>query len=80
MNVLLTRARRGLIIIGNRKTLMSDKDSTWKKWVTWVENEELIVDSGKCIYVQYIAVENLTRSPLGVPCFVINRHVYTRHC
>ena len=64
MNVLLTRARRGLIVIGNKKTLMSNKDSTWKEWVTWVENEELTVDSGKCIYVQYIAVENLTRGAL----------------
>ena len=44
MNVLLTRARRGLIVIGNRNTL-AQKDSTWKKWIEWIEKEHLDVDS-----------------------------------
>jgi regulator of nonsense transcripts 1 len=46
MNVLLTRARRGLIVIGNSTTL-AQKDSTWKKWVEWMGKEKLILDSGK---------------------------------
>ena len=45
MNVLLTRARKGLIVIGNRNTL-AHKDSTWKKWIEWMEKERLVVDSG----------------------------------
>ncbi|XP_028415349.1 uncharacterized protein LOC114538372 [Dendronephthya gigantea] len=44
MNVLLTRARRGLIVIGNGSTL-AQNDSTWKKWVNWMEKEKLIIDS-----------------------------------
>ena len=46
MNVLLTRARRGLIVIGNSNTL-AQKDSTWKKWIGWMEKEDLVIDSGK---------------------------------
>ena len=46
MNVLLTRARRGLIVIGNCNTL-AQKDSTWKKWIEWIEKEHLAVDSGQ---------------------------------
>jgi len=33
INVMLTRARRGLIIIGNRKTL--ETDYFWKSWLKW---------------------------------------------
>ena len=46
MNVLLTRARRGLIVIGNRDTL-EHKDSTWNKWIGWMVKEKLTVESGK---------------------------------
>jgi len=35
LNVALTRARRGLIVIGDKKTLMNDP--YWKKWVEWAE-------------------------------------------
>lgn len=44
--MLLTRARRGLIVVGNKKTL-DLSDSSWKKWVEWMETEKLIVESGK---------------------------------
>ncbi|KAK3256661.1 hypothetical protein CYMTET_34212 [Cymbomonas tetramitiformis] len=33
MNVLLTRARRGLVVIGHAPTL--DRDETWQKWLNW---------------------------------------------
>lgn len=42
MNVLLTRARRGMIVIGNKKTL--GKCILWKKWIDWVEENELARD------------------------------------
>ena len=46
MNVLLTRARRGLIVIGNSDTL-AQKNSTWKTWIEWMQKEKLVIDSGK---------------------------------
>ena len=46
MNVLLTRARRGLIVIGNSDTL-AHKGSTWKTWIEWMQKEKLVIDSGK---------------------------------
>ncbi len=45
MNVLLTRARKGLIVIGNGDTL-AQNDSTWKKWIEWMRKEQLVIDSG----------------------------------
>lgn len=39
MNVLLTRARRGMIVIGNRQTL--GKCDLWKKWIDWVDDNKL---------------------------------------
>lgn len=42
MNVLLTRARRGMIVIGNKTTLQ--KCDLWKKWIEWVEKNNLARD------------------------------------
>lgn len=42
MNVLLTRARRGMIVIGNKRTL--GKCALWSKWIDWVEENELVRD------------------------------------
>lgn len=42
MNVLLTRARRGLIVIGNKQTL--GKCDLWQKWIDWVEENKLSRD------------------------------------
>ena len=46
MNVLLTRARRGLIVVGS-KTTLAQKDTTWKKLIDWMEEQNLIIESGK---------------------------------
>lgn len=43
MNVLLTRAKRALIVIGNRATLESN-EHLWKKWIEYMETYNLIVD------------------------------------
>lgn len=39
LNVALTRARRGLIVIGSRKTLSASP--IWKKWLAWVDAQHL---------------------------------------
>lgn len=39
LNVALTRAKRGLIVIGNKRTLCADE--TWKAWFSWVEKHGL---------------------------------------
>jgi superfamily I DNA and/or RNA helicase len=38
-NVLLTRARRGLIVFGNYSTLVKE-ESSWKPWLDWVYEQE----------------------------------------
>lgn len=35
LNVLITRARRGLVIIGNMNTLSSDP--YWEQWIAWAK-------------------------------------------
>lgn len=52
MNVLLTRARRGMIVIGNKRTL--EKCELWKKWIEWIDENKLTRDCPQ---------ENVTESP-----------------
>ena len=40
LNVALTRAKRGLIVIGDSKTLRNQRD--WDFWLTWAEEKNLI--------------------------------------
>jgi len=47
MNVALTRARRGLIVVGNKNTLNHSKP--WNEWLQFVDKRGLLVDS-KDIY------------------------------
>jgi len=44
-NVLLTRARRGLIIFGDWRTLMSAGD-VWEHWLRWLEKQGGIIHMG----------------------------------
>lgn len=40
LNVLLTRARRALLIVGNKSTL--EGSECWKKWIKWTEDNEIV--------------------------------------
>jgi KaiC/GvpD/RAD55 family RecA-like ATPase len=41
LNVMHTRARRGLVVVGNPYTL--DADKHWREWLRWVEENNLVV-------------------------------------
>jgi superfamily I DNA and/or RNA helicase len=45
LNVALTRAKRGLIILGKQSTLTSD--DTWNEWFLWAEKNDLIKNHQK---------------------------------
>jgi len=42
MNVVLTRARRGLIVIGDIETLI--KDPNWKDLINWTKANKVLVN------------------------------------
>jgi hypothetical protein len=48
LNVMITRARRGLIVVGNTSTLSGDP--SWGRWLQWAEQEKLIVGGNSQSY------------------------------
>mmetsp|Transcript_18881 Transcript_18881/g.35633 ORF Transcript_18881/g.35633 Transcript_18881/m.35633 type:complete len:83 (+) Transcript_18881:158-406(+) len=42
---MLTRARSGLIVIGNASTVCREK-KTWSQWLTWAIAERCVYESG----------------------------------
>jgi hypothetical protein len=59
LNVAITRARRGLIVVGNVYTLCND--SHWHAWLTWMGSQGLIVD-----YMDW-AAGKITHMPVPAP-------------
>ena len=45
LNVALTRAKRGLIVLGKQSTLQSD--DTWNEWFVWAEKNGIIKEQQK---------------------------------
>lgn len=45
LNVMITRARRGLIIIGNMDTLR--RDPTWSRWLEWASESGYVMQKRK---------------------------------
>ena len=43
LNVALTRAKRGIVVIGDAATLAAD--AHWRKYIAWVEREGLVAKS-----------------------------------
>lgn len=48
MNVAITRAKRGLVVIGDPATL--GQHPMWKAWIDFLKEKKLIVDSKQVIY------------------------------
>jgi superfamily I DNA and/or RNA helicase len=44
VNVMLTRAKRGLIVVGSRETLVNERE-TWRRWLTWANANGCILGS-----------------------------------
>jgi superfamily I DNA and/or RNA helicase len=40
---MMTRARKALIVVGNKNTLLSDR--VWRDWIEWCEKNNLIVQA-----------------------------------
>ena len=43
MNVMLTRARKGLVVVGDKQTLRKKAGSRWAEWVQWCEDRGAVV-------------------------------------
>merc|ERR1712087_919419 len=57
LNVMLTRARRGMVVVGDFKTLSADKEG-WRPWLCWAQERGLIVG---CQPTNIEATEELTK-------------------
>ncbi|CAG9464879.1 unnamed protein product [Pedinophyceae sp. YPF-701] len=57
LNVAVTRARRGLVVVGSADTLCSDRH--WARWLQWADRKGLCVDS----QVVYDALERAGIDP-----------------
>jgi superfamily I DNA and/or RNA helicase len=42
---MLTRARRGIIVVGNKITLLNNP--IWKKWIEWCQEHNVIVNNNE---------------------------------
>eukprot|EP00921_Rhytidocystis_pertsovi_P009173 GHVQ01014764.1.p1 GENE.GHVQ01014764.1~~GHVQ01014764.1.p1 ORF type:complete len:1556 (+),score=150.82 GHVQ01014764.1:209-4876(+) len=42
MNVMLTRAKRGLVVVGDQNTLWGDADN-WRPWVDWIRQQRSVL-------------------------------------
>ncbi|KAF4676766.1 hypothetical protein FOL47_005187 [Perkinsus chesapeaki] len=47
MNVMLTRAKRGLVVFGDVKTLTADPECDWSCWVHWARGKGCMVNTAE---------------------------------
>lgn len=58
LNVTITRARRGLVVIGNSRTLARDGEC-WAPWLNWVANKGLVLSKDQAIASLFANAEKL---------------------
>eukprot|EP00927_Polykrikos_kofoidii_P044347 TRINITY_DN38339_c0_g1_i1.p1 TRINITY_DN38339_c0_g1~~TRINITY_DN38339_c0_g1_i1.p1 ORF type:complete len:1295 (+),score=223.13 TRINITY_DN38339_c0_g1_i1:147-3887(+) len=63
LNVMLTRARRGLVVVGNAWTLRND--TFWRKWLAWCAAHNVIVDRVAFHRIIKYAIRKVSGSPPG---------------
>ncbi|EOD22247.1 hypothetical protein EMIHUDRAFT_207426 [Emiliania huxleyi CCMP1516] len=62
LNVLLTRARRGLVVVGHQETLRHDP--YWRRWLDFAARERVIVDRREWLATLRRAAASDTAAPL----------------
>ncbi|EER06512.1 conserved hypothetical protein, partial [Perkinsus marinus ATCC 50983] len=60
MNVMLTRAKRGLVVFGDVKTLSADTEGDWARWVHWAKSTGCMVEMAE--YLRKSAVNGASGS------------------
>jgi superfamily I DNA and/or RNA helicase len=54
---MMTRAKKALIVVGNRRTLESDQ--LWKAWIDWCEENNLIVQDNHLLKCNFNNSEDI---------------------
>lgn len=62
LNVAITRAKRGLVVVGNPATLKNDP--VWRRWLAWVEKHGCVLPSNEARALAFAAA---SLGPGGAP-------------
>merc|ERR1712008_203726 len=80
LNVMITRARRGLVIIGDSTTLR--RDPHWLRWIDWAFQNKLWCNPPQCVSPPPEVLPGTSGPPeaahaaslgIAVPCFPVDR-------
>mmetsp|Transcript_70701 Transcript_70701/g.153524 ORF Transcript_70701/g.153524 Transcript_70701/m.153524 type:complete len:1092 (+) Transcript_70701:54-3329(+) len=66
VNVMLTRARRGLVVFGDAATLQNEAD-TWQPWLKWIRDKGLLIAASEVLVTDEFVPEPPPPPPLYDP-------------